>query len=288
MSIYRQGVFGTPINLEIYYLPTIYFRKETNKMNNDKLKKTASDSVSFVYIFKAMELIRNNKKLLKYSLIQIIISTLIFITSFYFVVTEGYTLYYSWLGEWILDSAAWYLIASYYVLIVPFYLILLIISFYAIMLTTQIFIAPFNTMLSVKVEEIYTGNKFVDELPFMKQLQRDVLYELRKVFFFLILIIIPLPILLIPVVGQVTYTVIASLVLMYTLTFDFVDYPMERDKLELRDRINLVYKHKAIWLGYGGSVFLLFMIPLLNIALWPVLITSGTLLYIDKLKVSRD
>ena len=228
-------------------------------MNNDKLKKTASDSVSFVYIFKAMELIRNNKKLLKYSLIQIIISTLIFITSFYFVVTEGYTLYYSWLGEWILDSAAWYLIASYYVLIVPFYLILLIISFYAIMLTTQIFIAPFNTMLSVKVEEIYTGNKFVDELPFM-----------------------------IPVVGQVTYTVIASLVLMYTLTFDFVDYPMERDKLELRDRINLVYKHKAIWLGYGGSVFLLFMIPLLNIALWPVLITSGTLLYIDKLKVSRD
>jgi len=30
-------------------------------MDNNKLKKTASDSVSFVYIFKAMELIRSNK-----------------------------------------------------------------------------------------------------------------------------------------------------------------------------------------------------------------------------------
>jgi len=257
-------------------------------MNNDKLKKTASDSISFVYIFKAIELIRGNKKLLKYSLIQLSISVLVFITSFYFVITEGYTLYYGWLGEWILDSASWYLIASYYILIVPFYLVLIIVSFYAIMLTTQIFIAPFNTMLSAKVEEIYTGKKFIDELPFLKQLKRDVLYELRKVFFFLILIIIPLPILLIPVVGQITYTVIAVLVLMYTLTFDFVDYPMERDKLKLMDRIRLVYNHKAIWIGYGGSVFLLFMIPLLNIALWPVLITSGTLLYIDKLKKIRD
>ena len=258
-------------------------------MNNDKLKKTASDSVSFVYIFKALQLIRSNKKLLKYSLIQLFISVLVFITSFYFVISEGYTLYYGWLGEWIIDAAPWYLIISYYTLIVPFYLVLIIVSFYAIMLTTQIFIAPFNTMLSAKVEEIYTGKKYVDELSFLKQLQRDVLYEIKKVSFFLVLIIIPLPLLLVPFFGQITYTVVASLVLMYTLTFDFVDYPMERDKLKLRDRIKLVYKHKAIWVGYGGSVFLLFMIPLLNIALWPVLITSGTLLYIDKLKLGiRD
>ena len=69
------------------------------------------------------------------------------------------------------------------------------------------------------------------------------------------------------------------------LTFDFLDYPMERDMLDLKHRKMMVFKRPGIWVGYGGLMFFIFLIPLLNILVWPILITSGTLLYIDKLKI---
>jgi len=190
-------------------------------------------------------------------------------------------------GSWVIESAAWYWTILYYTLLLPFFLIIIALTLFAIMILSQVVNAPFNTLLSEKVEELYTGKKFKSELSFFGQIKHDVLYELKKLLFFIILLVIPLPLWFIPVIGGGIYTFVSSVILMYTLTFDFLDYPMERDMLNLKHRRIMIFKRPGIWLGYGGLMFLIFFIPLLNIVVWPILITSGTLLYIDKLKIKN-
>ncbi|MBN2790405.1 MAG: EI24 domain-containing protein [Candidatus Delongbacteria bacterium] len=246
------------------------------------------DSLSFIYFLKGASFLLSNKKLLKYAVFQIIIATILLIIAFFFIFSNGMDWYDSMLGSWITESAAWWLKTFYYILVLPFFLIVVVLSLFIIMILSQVINAPFNTLLSEKVEEVYTGKKFKSPLSFFGQIWHDILYELRKLVFFIILLIIPLPLLLIPFIGSIGYTIISSLILMYTLTFDFLDYPMERDLLDLKHRKVMLFKRPGIWLGYGGLMFLIFLIPLVNVIVWPILITSGTLLYIDKLKIDQD
>lgn len=249
---------------------------------------TVKDSLSFVYFLKGASFLLKNKKLLKYAIFQITIATILLTIAFFYVFSGGMNWYDSFFGNWNAEGAAWYFIGLYYTLILPFFLIVISLTLFLIMILSQVINAPFNTLLSEKVEETYTGNKFKSPYSFFGQIRHDVLYELKKLLFFIVLLIIPLPLLLIPVAGGIIYTVISSLILMYTLTFDFLDYPMERDLIDLKFRRTMLFKRPGIWLGYGGLMFLIFWIPFVNILVWPVLVTSGTLLYIDKLKIKKE
>ncbi|MDA3886573.1 MAG: EI24 domain-containing protein [Candidatus Delongbacteria bacterium] len=246
------------------------------------------DSLSFIYFLKGAAFLLKNKKLFKYAIFQITIATILLVIAFFFIFSNGMAWYDSMLGSWVAENSAWYLITLYYTFVLPFFLIVTILSLFLIMILSAVINAPFNTLLSEKVEEAYTGKKFKSPLSFFGQIKHDVLYELRKLLFFIILLIIPLPLLLIPIIGGISYTIISAIILMYTLTFDFLDYPMERDMLDLKHRRIMIFKRPGIWIGYGGIMFGIFLIPLLNILVWPILITSGTLLYIDKLKIDKD
>ena len=245
------------------------------------------DSLSFIYFLKGASFLLKNKKLFKYAIFQITIATILLVIAFFFIFSNGMGWYDAMLGNWIAENSAWYLITLYYTFVLPFFLVIIILSLFVIMILSAVINAPFNTLLSEKVEETYTGKKFKSTLSFFGQIKHDILYELRKLLFFIILLIIPLPLWLIPVIGGGIYTVVSSIILMYTLTFDFLDYPMERDMLDLKHRRMMIFKRPGIWVGYGGLMFFIFLIPLLNILVWPILITSGTLLYIDKLKIKE-
>jgi len=114
------------------------------------IKKTIKDSGSFVYLLKGLRFIGQHKSLLKYSIIQVMITCINFMISLYFVVTKGKFLFDDTIGcaPW-LDSE-WYMITLYYVLIVPFFLALMIITFYVALLVSQIIIGPFNSQLVLK------------------------------------------------------------------------------------------------------------------------------------------
>ncbi|MBU4486372.1 MAG: EI24 domain-containing protein, partial [Candidatus Delongbacteria bacterium] len=209
------------------------------------------DSLSFIYFIKAVSFLLKNKKLLKYSLFQIAVGTIMFIIAFSIIFADGMNWYDGFASEWILPEAEWYMTAIYYSLLIPFFLFLVILSFFLIMILSQIFNAPLNTILSEKVEEIYTGKKFESGLSFFAQIRKDIFYEVKKALFFVILLIIPLPLLFIPMAGGFVYAFISAIILMFTLTYDFLDYPMERDIPDLKSRRKLLLKRPGIWLGYG-------------------------------------
>jgi len=139
-------------------------------------------------------------------------------------------------------------------------------------------------MMSEKVEELYTGKKYKDPLPFFPGIMRDVKNEMIKLLIFIAVFLVQLPLLLIPVVGAAIFSVSLIITSMFTLTFDFLDYPMERDQLPVMTRMKTIVRNPGICVGYGGIVYLIFLVPIANILVWPVLITSGTLLYLDRFK----
>ncbi|MCK5759700.1 MAG: EI24 domain-containing protein [Candidatus Delongbacteria bacterium] len=245
------------------------------------------DSLSFIYFLKGASFLLKNKKLFKYAIFQITIATILLVIAFFFIFANGMAWYDSIFGTWNAENAGWYLVTFYYTLLLPFFLVVIALSLFLIMILSAVINAPFNTLLSEKVEEAYTGKKFKSPLSFFSQIKHDIMYELKKLLFFIVLLIIPLPLWFIPVIGGGIYTFVSSIILMYTLTFDFLDYPMERDMLDLKHRRMMIFKRPGIWVGYGGLMFFIFLIPLLNILVWPILITSGTLLYIDKLKIKE-
>ena len=252
------------------------------------IKNIVKDSGSFVYLLKGMRFIGQHKSLLKYSIIQVGITCLNFILSLYFVITNGKMIFDEKIGGAAWLAGEWYLNVLYFVLIIPFFLILLVLSFYLILLISQIIIAPFNAAMSEKVEELYTGRKYKDPLPFFRAVWRDIRNEIIKVLIFLAIFVVQLPLLLIPGIGAVLFSITLVLSSMFTLTFDLLDYPMERDNLKVAKRFAIIRKNPGICFGYGGIVYLIFLVPLVNILIWPVLITSGTLLYIDKFQKKED
>lgn len=81
-----------------------------------------------------------------------------------------------------------------------------------------------------------------------------------------------------PVVGQTVVPVIAALVSGYFLTLELTSIPLERRGLRRRDRFALMRRNRALSVGFGASVFVVFLIPLGAVVAMPGAVAGGTLL----------
>lgn len=108
-------------------------------------------------------------------------------------------------------------------------------------------------------------------------LLRMVLEESKKACFVLLL---PLPLLLVPVLGPP----LAAALAMALLAWDFLDFSLAKDAPTFKARGGYVAKNASLLLGFGVLLF----VPLLNILLYPFAILGATLLYEERLLASKD
>lgn len=78
-----------------------------------------------------------------------------------------------------------------------------------------------------------------------------------------------------PAAAIVTWPV-KILVMGYFIAWDLLDYPLSVRGWRLRDRFRWLRTHKALVLGFGGSLALLFLIPLMQLLLLPVGVVGAT------------
>ena len=101
----------------------------------------------------------------------------------------------------------------------------------------------------------------------------------------LIYLAVMLPLLLInliPGLGGAVYAVAAWLVTAYFLALEFLDYPLDRRGLSLKEKSRYVRSLGLGWLGFGSAVLVIGLVPVVNFTLLPLAAMGGTLVYLER------
>ena len=236
------------------------------------------------YPFKATSFIFKNPRLLKFILIPFAISLAVFGSAVY--------VFFSNLDElltYLPAADAWYGAVIYWVVAVLASLLFFLIAFFLCLILANIIAAPFNELLSARVEQILHDNQLqLPKTSILKSIVRAITVESKKFLIFLIAVIPIFLIGLIPVVGQILSSVLFYFYVCYALTFTFTDYAMERELMKFREKSRTVLSRKSLMLGFGSICFAIGLVPFSNFFVIPVFVVAGTLMYHEKIKPKEN
>jgi len=144
--------------------------------------------------------------------------------------------------------------------------------------------APFNDALSEATEQRESGHTmpaFQWSRAF-RDAGRSVRIELVKLLCYLA-VMGPLFVLswLVPGVGQIVYAVFGGFFTTLYFALDYIDWPASRRGHGIRQRLALVRKRPWLMLGFGAAVWMLMLIPFVNLCFMPAAVVGGTRLFRD-------
>jgi CysZ protein len=85
----------------------------------------------------------------------------------------------------------------------------------------------------------------------------------------------------VPVVGQIIYSVFGFFFTAAYFSIDYVDWPAARRNRGIAYRFSLLRENFLPMLGFGSGVWLFLFVPLLNLLFMPAAVAGGTLLFLD-------
>lgn len=142
---------------------------------------------------------------------------------------------------------------------------------------------PFYESIANRVEESAGGLPAEVDVPLLRQVLRGIgdaivvglITGLLAALFFVLGFL--------PVVGQTVVPVVAACVSGYFLTFELTSIALERRGLRRRERFAALRRNRALAVGFGASVFVVFLIPLAAVFAMPGAVAGGTLLARERL-----
>ena len=143
--------------------------------------------------------------------------------------------------------------------------------------------APFNALLSEKIETRLSGKSINSNSSFIKMVRASVLSQLRKLVYILFWSAVLLLISLIPLINFAApflWVIFGS----WMLSLEYLDYPMGNHELDFKQEKQILAARKGLALGYGSSVMVLTSIPLLNFIVMPVAVAGATVLWVEQLE----
>lgn len=226
------------------------------------------------YLFKGFELIQL-KGIRRFVFIPLLINLLLFSGAFYFMFIEldhYMTLLMDWLPDWLewLSALLW-----------PLAVITILVIFSFVFSTAANWLAaPFNGLLSEKVENILIGQAasngsmldVVKDIPrtLGREWKKLTYYVPRAIGFFLILWILP-------VIGQIIWFLFIS----WMMAVQYKDYPFDNHKVPFPIMKNALKQRQGLSYSFGITVAVFAMIPIINLVIMPVAICGATALWVD-------
>ncbi len=159
-----------------------------------------------------------------------------------------------------------------------------IIGFFTFIHLGNFISAPFNGLLSERIElqikgalkkEPFHLKQFLFTLwpSFLAEIQKIVYFLIRAVPFFLLFWV--------PVVN-----IAASLVWMvfsaWMISLEYIDYPMANHDILFSNQRKIVREKKWLVLGFGGAALVLLMVPVLNFFVMPITVAGATLMWVEQ------
>ena len=184
----------------------------------------------------------------------------------------------TWWYEW-----AWVAPLRIAVLAVGAFLFLVAagVALVASFLAASLVASPFHEVLSRRVERLVTGG-VVDLASagiagFFRDTTRVVFADMLRVAVFLFLQAAIVLVGLLPG-AQVFAAPALVAVTIFFLPIEYASYALDRRTFGFRAKLAWARKNRALTLGFGAAGCLLCMMPLVNLAALPILVTAGTLL----------
>lgn len=229
------------------------------------------------YLLKGVSLL-SEKKLRVFVLVPLIINILLFSFALFMLFNQLPTWVDSWLS--ILPDFLSFLEFILYPLVV---LTAALVVYYSFSLVANIIAAPFNGILSERVEQLVTGKEVADESfsEIMAIIPRAIGRELAKLAYYLPKLILVIILSIVPginVFAPIFWFVFGA----WMMAVQYCDYPMDNNKVSFKDMISALKKHRLTSLGFGGLVQLAMMIPVLNFFVMPVAVIGATLYWIEE------
>ena len=185
----------------------------------------------------------------------------------------------SWVPEFLdfLRWIIWILITSMTALVV----------FFTFTPLANIVAAPFNALMSEKIEEMMTGNPVNSDVSFMSLVSSSIRSQLGKLLYILLWSAGLLLVSLIPVLNFIS-PVLWVLFGSWLLSLEYLDYPMGNHDLTFAQEKQMLSTRRGLSLGFGGMVMILTSIPVVNFFVMPVAVAGATVMWVDQLSASAE
>ncbi|MDH5353168.1 MAG: sulfate transporter CysZ [Gammaproteobacteria bacterium] len=162
-----------------------------------------------------------------------------------------------------------------------------IIVFFTFTPIANLVAAPFNALMSEKIEQLLTGEKVNSDSSFMALVVSSIGSQLGKLVYILLWSAGLLLASLIPVINfisPVLWVIFGS----WLLSLEYLDYPMGNHDLTFAKQKQLLAQRRGLSLGFGGMVMILTSIPVVNFFVMPIAVAGATAMWVDQLKGNPD
>lgn len=169
-----------------------------------------------------------------------------------------------------------------YVLWPLFVVLVVLMVFFTFTMLANVIAAPFNGFLAEKVEVVVRGT---DDFPsfswgeLIAMIPRTLAREMRKLGYFLPRAIGLFILSFIPVVNIIA----APLWLLFgvwMMAIQYIDYPADNHKLGWNEMLAWLREKRWQSMSFGGSVYLVLLIPVVNILMMPAAVAGATLFWV--------
>ncbi|HIP95120.1 MAG TPA: sulfate transporter CysZ [Leucothrix sp.] len=204
------------------------------------------------------------------------------------VFSLGIWLAYSQYTDWIDKMLGWlpsWLSWLEYLLLPLFAILILIAVYYTFTIVANLLASPFNSLLAERVEQKLNGLPIPESKGYkalVGTIGKTMMSETKKIIYMLKWLPVLLIISFIPVVNFIAPFAWAAFGA-WMLSLQYTDYSMGNHQLFIKEELGLLRKNRAISLGFGGTLTLLMMIPVVNFFVMPVGVAGGTAFWVKRL-----
>ncbi len=212
--------------------------------------------------------------------IYVIVPLMINLVLFGALVWYGYS-QFNQLVEWLMSFVPSFLDFIEWLIWVFFGVLAAIIVFFSFTPIANIIAAPFNALMSEKIEIELTGKAVSSNVSFSRMAIDAIGSQLRKLVYIMFWALGLFLVSLIPVVNliaPVLWIVFGS----WLLSLEYFDYPMGNHDLVFAEQKKRLGERRGIAMGFGGAVMIMTSIPIINFFAMPVAVAGATLLWVEQ------
>ncbi|MFK7815875.1 MAG: sulfate transporter CysZ [Gammaproteobacteria bacterium] len=234
-------------------------------------------------ILKGISHVRDGFKLIKlrgvkrYVVIPVLINFILFIGAIWYLYIKFDDLLERFLPSWLdwLEFLIWPL----------FFIACLLVIFFTFTIIANVFGAPFNGVLSEKIEQKITGQQLSlndhqgeGYLKLLSGARIGISNEFRKLFYIAIRAVPLLLLFIIPGIN-IFAPFIWFMFGAWILAIEYLDYPMGNRELTFKQQLTIIKQHRFLCLGLGMGMMVMTIIPGLNFFAMPVGVAAATSLW---------
>ncbi|MBA2662809.1 MAG: EI24 domain-containing protein [Bradymonadaceae bacterium] len=180
------------------------------------------------------------------------------------------------------EIVAWYdylLVGGWYLVFALLAAVGVVLSYFVVLIVGGVVASPFNDLLSQRTELALTGRvgNATEGMSQAVSIARSVGASLLSLVLYLALIVPLFALNLIPGIGSVVYTVLATAVSIYFLAVEYSDNVLDRHGFHYADKLRAIRAHIDFAGGFGAGTSLLLFVPVLNLLAMPIAVVAGTI-----------